>query len=168
MESDSRPNQDDAMPTLTPFLWFDTQAEEAAAFYVSIFPNARIGEVLRYGEAGPGPEGSVMTVAFELDGQRFAALNGGPSFAFSEAISFAVNVADQAELDALWDALCDGGTPGQCGWLKDRYGVSWQVVPTVLLEMLADPDPGRVKRVMEAMLGMTRIDIARLRQAYAG
>jgi len=156
------------MPKITPFLWFDTQAEEAARFYVSIFPNSRIGDVLRYGDAGPGPEGSVMTIAFELDGRPFAALNGGPHFTFNEAISFAVDVADQAELDALWDTLCDGGTPGQCGWLKDRYGVSWQVVPGVVLEMLADPDPARVRRVMEAIHGMTRIDIARLRQAYEG
>ncbi|HYD68675.1 VOC family protein [Azospirillum sp.] len=156
------------MPKITPFLWFDTQAEEAARFYVSIFPNSRIGDILRYGDAGPGPEGSVMTIAFELDGRPFAALNGGPHFTFNEAISFAVDVADQAELDALWDTLCDGGTPGQCGWLKDRYGVSWQVVPGVVMEMLADPDPARVRRVMVAIHGMTRIDIAGLRRAYEG
>lgn len=156
------------MPTITPFLWFDTQAEEAARFYVSVFPNSRIGTILRYGDAGPGPKGSVMTVAFELDGRPFAALNGGPHFTFSEAISFAVNAAGQAEVDALWDPLCDGGTPGRCGWLKDRYGVSWQVVPGVLLDMLADPDPERARRVTEAMFGMTRLDVARLRQAYDG
>ncbi|HYH18426.1 MAG TPA: VOC family protein [Azospirillum sp.] len=156
------------MPKITPFLWFDTQAEEAAHFYVSTFPNSRIGDVLRYGDAGPGPQGSVMTIAFELDGQPFAALNGGPDFRFNEAISFAVDCADQAAVDALWDRLCDGGAPGPCGWLKDRFGVSWQIVPTMLLAMLKDPDPERSRRVTEAMFEMTRIDIAGLRRAYAG
>ncbi len=157
------------MQKITPCLWFDTQAEEAARFYVSIFKNSKIGDISRYGEAGPGPEGSVLTVAFELDGVRFTALNGGPVFKFNEAISLQVDCADQVEVDELWDRLtADGGQTGQCAWLKDRYGVSWQIVPRILLELLVDPDPIRSQRVMAAMMQMTKIDIAKLREAYAG
>lgn len=154
------------MQKITPFLWFDNEAEEAANFYASIFDNSRILEVSRYGEAGPGPAGTAMTVTFQLDGQEFTALNGGPVFKFTEAISFFVNCESQEEVDELWERLSEGGDKGQCGWLKDRYGVSWQIVPTVLGEMLNDPDPERAKRVTEAMLNMTKLDIAALRQAY--
>ena len=157
------------MQKITPCLWFDTQAEEAARFYVSIFKNSKIGEISRYGEVGPGPKGGVLTVAFELDGVRFTALNGGPVFKFNEAISLQVDCADQDEVDELWDKLtADGGQPSQCAWLKDRYGVSWQIIPRILIEMLTDTDPVRSQRVMAAMLQMTKIDIARLREAYAG
>ncbi len=156
------------MPTINPFLWFDDKAEEAANLYVSVFPNSRIVEVVRYGDAGPGPKGSVMTVAFDLDGQRFSALNGGPVFAFTAAISFVVDCRDQAEVDLYWDRLTDGGEPGQCAWLKDRYGVSWQIVPQALLRLLKDPDPVKSQRVMAAMMQMTKIDIARLEAAHAG
>ena len=156
------------MPKITPFLWFDTEAEEAARFYVSIFKNSKIGEISRYGELGPGPKGGVMVVAFELDGVRFTALNGGPVFQFNEAISLQVDCADQAEVDDLWDRLSAGGQTSQCAWLKDRYGVSWQIVPRILLELLVDPDPVRSQRVMAAMLQMTKIDIAKLQEAYAG
>ena len=156
------------MPKINPFLWFDHQAEEAAAFYVSVFPNSRIVEVVRYGEAGPGPAGSVMTVAFDLDGQRFNGLNGGPIFTFSEAISFHVDCRDQAEVDHYWEKLSAGGQTSQCGWLKDRYGVSWQVVPQTLLRLLRDPDPVKSQRVMAAMLKMTKIDVATLEAAAAG
>jgi len=158
------------MPKITPFLWFDTQAEEAANFYVSLFPNSRITDVARYpSDAQPpaGPPGRVMTVGFELNGQTYTALNGGPHFTFTEAVSFVVHCADQAEVDRYWDALtADGGRESQCGWLKDKYGLSWQVNPTVLGEMLADPDPKKSKAVMEAMLKMTKIDIATLERAY--
>jgi predicted 3-demethylubiquinone-9 3-methyltransferase (glyoxalase superfamily) len=151
---------------ITPFLWFDSQAEEAAAFYVSVFRNSRIEAVTRYGEAGPGPKGSVMTVAFELDGQKFAALNGGPHFKFTEAISFVVNCETQAEVDQFWAKLSEGGQEVQCGWLKDKYGLSWQIVPTVFVEMMKDQDAERSQRVMKAMMQMKKLDIARLEEAY--
>lgn len=150
---------------ITPFLWFDTQAEQAAEFYTSVFDNSRIVAVSRYGDAGPGPAGSVMTVEFELDGQRFVALNGGPQFTFTEAVSFAVSCESQDEVDRLWDVLSAGGEPGPCGWLKDRYGLSWQVVPTALPELLSDPDPARSQAAMTAMLGMGKLDIAAMREA---
>jgi len=154
------------MPRITPFLWFDTQAEEAARFYVSIFKNSKIVNVARYGEAGPGPKGSVMTVLFELDGQQFIALNGGPQFKFTEAISFSVNCQTQKEVDEFWQKLSQGGEEGPCGWLKDKYGLSWQINPVILGEMLSDPDPKKSRRVMEAMLKMKKIDIAALKKAY--
>jgi predicted 3-demethylubiquinone-9 3-methyltransferase (glyoxalase superfamily) len=154
------------MQKITPFLWFDNQAEEAAKFYVSIFKNSKILGVTRYGEGGPGPQGSVMTVTFELGGQRFIALNGGPHFKFTEAISFSVDCKTQEEVDEFWRRLSEGGEEGQCGWLKDKYGLSWQINPTILGEMLGDPDREKSKRVMRAMLKMKKIDIARLRQAY--
>jgi predicted 3-demethylubiquinone-9 3-methyltransferase (glyoxalase superfamily) len=156
------------MQKITPFLWFDTQAEEAAKFYASIFPNSKILNVARYGEAGPGPEGSVMTVEFELDGQRVIALNGGPQFKFTEAISLSVDCKTQKEVDHYWNKLSQGGEGGPCGWLKDKYGLSWQVNPTILGEMLSDPDPKKSKRVMEAMLKMRKIDIQGLKRAYDG
>jgi predicted 3-demethylubiquinone-9 3-methyltransferase (glyoxalase superfamily) len=155
------------MPEITPCLWFDTQGEEAAEFYTSIFPNSRILEVARYGEAGPRPAGTVMTVLFELDGQRFTALNGGPEFTFDEAISFQVDCRSQEEVDDFWSRLGDGGQEGPCGWLKDRYGVSWQIVPTRLIELLKDPDADVSQRVMAAMLQMKKIDVATLEQAAA-
>jgi predicted 3-demethylubiquinone-9 3-methyltransferase (glyoxalase superfamily) len=151
---------------ITPFLWFDNQAEEAANFYTSIFPNSAVGTVVRYGESGPGPAGSVMTVPFELDGQQFTALNGGPIFKFTEAISFVVKCDTQEELDAFWDKLSEGGQQVQCGWLKDRFGLSWQIVPTVMIDMLQDKDAGRSQRVMKAMMQMKKIDIAGLVRAY--
>ncbi len=150
---------------ITPFLWFDNQAEEAAAFYASIFPNSKIVKVCRYGEAGPGPAGSVMTVEFQLEGQSFVALNGGPHFQFTEAISFVVNCQTQDEVDAYWEKLSAGGGEVQCGWLKDKFGLSWQIVPTVLLELLSDPDPERSERVMKVMLTMKKLDIRALKQA---
>jgi len=157
------------MPSITPFLWFDTQAEDAATLYVSVFPNSRICDVTRYGAAGPGPEGQAMTVVFELDGQRMTALNGGPHFQFSEAISFVVPCETQGEIDAYWDKLtANGGAPGQCGWLKDRFGLSWQIVPKALAELVGDRDPAKARRATEAMLKMTKLDIAGLRQAHAG
>jgi predicted 3-demethylubiquinone-9 3-methyltransferase (glyoxalase superfamily) len=151
---------------ITPFLWFDHQAEEAAGFYSSIFPNSRIVKVVRYGDAGPGPAGSVMTVEFQLDGQTFVALNGGPIFNFTEAISFVVNCQTQDEVDAYWEKLSAGGTEVQCGWLKDKFGLSWQIVPTVLPELLNDPDPEKSQRVMKAMFAMKKLDIRALKQAY--
>jgi predicted 3-demethylubiquinone-9 3-methyltransferase (glyoxalase superfamily) len=157
---------------ITPFLWFDSQAEEAANFYVSIFKNARIREASRYDEAASKvsgrPKGSVMTVAFELDGQEFIALNGGPMFKFTEALSLVVNCETQAEVDHYWDKLTAGGQEVQCGWLKDRFGVSWQVVPTVLTELLQDKDPEKAKRVMAAMLQMKRLSVDGLKRAYEG
>jgi predicted 3-demethylubiquinone-9 3-methyltransferase (glyoxalase superfamily) len=153
------------MNQITPCLWFDTEGEEAASFYVSVFPNSRIVDVTRYGAAGPRPEGMVMTVSFELDGRKFVALNGGPNYTFSEAISFQVRCKDQEEVDAFWSKLSEGGEEGPCGWLKDRYGVSWQIVPTALLELLADPDPERSQRVMQAMLEMKKIEIDALERA---
>ena len=154
------------MHKITPFLWFDGKAEEAAKFYVSIFKNSRIVGITRYGEAGPGPKGSAMTVRFELDGQEFIGLNGGPQFKFTEAVSFSVDCKTQEEVDEFWEKLSEGGEQGQCGWLKDKYGLSWQINPTVLSQMLGDPDPEKSKRVMEAMLRMKKIDIKRLKQAY--
>ena len=148
-------------------LWFDTEGEDAAQFYTSIFPNSRIVEVARYGSAGPRPEGTVMTVTFELDGQQFIALNGGPNFTFNEAISFEVDCETQEEVDGFWDALTDGGEEGPCGWLKDRYGVSWQSVPKILSELIGDPDRERSQRVMAAMLKMGKIEIAELERAAA-
>jgi len=156
------------MQRITPFLWFDTQAEQAAKFYTSIFKNSRILKVARYGEAGPGPKGSVMTAMFQLDGQEFIALNGGPNFKFTEAISLVVNCKTQEEIDEFWERLSVSGQEVQCGWLKDKYGLSWQIVPTILGEMLSDPDPAKSQRVMEAMLQMKKIDIASLKKAYAG
>ncbi len=155
------------MHEITPCLWFDTQGEEAARFYTSVFPNSRILEVVRYGAAGPGPEGTVMTVSFELDGRKFVALNGGPEFTFSEAISFQVSCRTQEEVDAFWSRLSEGGEEGPCGWLKDRYGLSWQIIPTVLPELLSDPDPQRSQRVMRAMLQMKKIEIDALERAAA-
>ena len=153
------------MQKITPFLWFDTQAEEAAKFYASIFPKSKILNVARYGEAGPGPKGSVMTVEFELDGQRMIALNGGPHFKFTEAISLSVSCKDQKEVDHYWGKLSQGGQEAPCGWLKDRYGLSWQVNPAILGELLASRDAKKAKRVMEAMLKMKKIDIAALKAA---
>jgi len=151
---------------ITTFLWFDGKAEEAAKHYTSIFKNSKILDVARFGEAGPGPKGSVMTVRFQLDGQEFVALNGGPQFKFTEAISLMVNCETQKEVDEYWSQLVAGGQESQCGWLRDKYGLSWQVVPTVLSKMLQDKDPQRSKRVMEAMLRMKKIDIAGLERAY--
>ena len=153
------------MQKITPCLWFDTEAEEAASFYTSVFPNSKIGDVSRYGSAGPRPEGSVMTVSFELDGQEFVALNGGPDFTFSEAISFQVSCADQEEVDRFWSTLSEGGEEGPCGWLKDRFGLSWQIIPKALPELLADPDREKSQRVMKAMLEMGKIEIDALEQA---
>ena len=150
---------------ITPFLWFDHQAEEAARFYASVFKNSKIHEVTRYGDSGPGPKGSVMTVAFELEGQKFTALNGGPIFKFTEAVSFVVTCDDQQEVDHFWEKLSAGGQE-QCGWLKDRYGLSWQIVPRAFLEMLQDENSERKGRVMKAMMGMKKLDIAALRAAY--
>ena len=154
------------MQKITPFLWFDGKAEEAMNFYVSLFKNAKIVGVTRYGEAGPGPKGTVMTAKFELDGQEFVALNGGPQFTFTEAISFVVNCETQQEVDEFWEKLSEGGEKSRCGWLKDKYGLSWQVVPTVLVEMLQDKDTEKSKRVMQAMLQMDKLDINTLKQAY--
>ena len=149
-------------------LWFDTQAEEAATFYTGVFKDAKLGAVHRYTEAGPAPAGSVMLVEFELNGQKFSALNGGPQFTFNEAVSIVVPCADQAEVDYYWDRLSDGGQEIACGWLKDRYGLCWQIVPAVFFEMVADPDSAKVTRVMQAMMGMTKFDIAGLEKAYTG
>jgi predicted 3-demethylubiquinone-9 3-methyltransferase (glyoxalase superfamily) len=158
------------MQKITPFLWFDNQAEQAAKFYTSLFKNSRILDVARYGESGAKasgrPKGSVLTVKFRLDGQEFVALNGGPIFKFTEAISFVVNCGTQKEVDRFWKKLSAGGKEGQCGWLKDKYGVSWQIVPTALIEMLLDKDPHKSQRVMQAMLKMTKIDITKLKKAY--
>ncbi|WP_433518961.1 VOC family protein [Nonomuraea sp. CA-143628] len=153
------------MQKITTFLWFDNQAEEAAAFYTSLFEDSRILEVQRYGDAGPGPAGTAMTVSFELAGQRFVALNGGPQFTFTEAISLYVDCASQEEVDELWAKLTDGGEESQCGWLKDRWGLSWQIVPKVLPELLSNPDPAKAQQVMKAMLGMRKIDINALEEA---
>jgi len=151
---------------ITPFLWFDQQAEEAASFYTSIFPNSKINKVVRYPEGSPGPAGSVMTVEFQLEGQPFVALNGGPHFKFTEAISFVVNCQTQEEVDHYWEKLPADGGEVQCGWLKDKFGLSWQIVPTMLIELLDGPDPEKSGRVMKAMLTMKKLDIAALRQAY--
>jgi predicted 3-demethylubiquinone-9 3-methyltransferase (glyoxalase superfamily) len=156
------------MLKITPCLWFDTEGEEAAQFYTSIFPNSRIVETTRYGSAGPRAEGTVMTVLFELDGQRFMALNGGPDFKPNEAISFEVDCETQEEVDSYWEALSgDGGEQGPCGWLKDRFGVSWQITPKVLMQLITDPDQEKGQRVMAAMLKMGKIEIAELERAAA-
>jgi predicted 3-demethylubiquinone-9 3-methyltransferase (glyoxalase superfamily) len=155
------------MQKITPFLWFDGKAEEAMRFYVSIFKNSKVGAITRYGDAGPGPKGTVMVVTFQLDGQEFIALNGGPQFTFSPAISFVVNCETQEEVDAFWEKLSEGGEKLQCGWLRDKYGLSWQIVPTVLGEMMQDKDAEKSQRVMKAMLPMNKLDIERLKQAYA-
>ncbi len=154
---------------ITPFLWFDTQAEEAANLYVSIFKDAKLLRVSRYGDAGPGPKGSVMTVNFTLHGQEFTALNGGPHFKFNESVSFLVNCDTQEEIDHYWDKLiAGGGAPSQCGWLKDKFGLSWQITPRMLGELAQSGEPARVGRMMQAMLKMRKLDIARLKQAYDG
>ena len=152
----------------TTCLWFDTEGEAAANFYTSIFKDSRLGRVGRYTEAGPGPAGAVMVVEFELNGQKFIALNGGPQFRFNEAISFQIPCADQDEVDYYWSKLSEGGQEVACGWLKDKYGLSWQVVPTVLIDMISDPDPEKASRVTEAMLAMTKFDIAALQKVYTG
>jgi predicted 3-demethylubiquinone-9 3-methyltransferase (glyoxalase superfamily) len=154
------------MPKTTPCLWFDTQGEDAANFYVSVFPNSRIVKVDHYGDAGPRPSGDVMLVTFELDGQRYLALNGGPEFTFDEAISFEIECADQDEVDYYWSKLGEGGEHGPCGWLKDKFGVSWQVVPRALNELVADPDQAKGQAVMKAMLGMHKIVVSELQAAY--
>jgi predicted 3-demethylubiquinone-9 3-methyltransferase (glyoxalase superfamily) len=156
------------MQKITPFLWFDDQAEEAANFYVSLFDNSKVTTVTRYGDAGPGPKGTAMTVGFVLDGQEFTALNGGPHFKFTEAVSLVVDCKDQAEVDRFWDKLSEGGQTSQCGWLKDRYGLSWQITPRRLMELVQDPDPAKSQRVFAAMMQMTKIDIPKLEQAAAG
>jgi predicted 3-demethylubiquinone-9 3-methyltransferase (glyoxalase superfamily) len=153
------------MQKITTCLWFDTQGEEAADFYVSLFKNSRIVEVSRFGEGGPRPAGMAMTVLFELDGQRFTALNGGPEFNFTEAVSLQVSCESQEEVDRFWDALSEGGEEGQCGWLKDKYGLSWQIIPTELGEVLNDPDPEKSQRAMQAMLQMKKLDIDAMRRA---
>ena len=153
------------MQKITPFLWFDDKAEEAMNFYVSIFKHSKVGRVSRYGEAGPGPKGSVMSATFELDGQEFFALNGGPVFQFTPAISFFVNCETQAEVDEFWEKLSAGGETNRCGWLRDKYGVSWQIVPSILGKLLQDPDAAKSTRVMRAMMQMTKLDIRELEQA---
>ena len=154
------------MPKISPFLWFDTQAEPAANFYVSIFPNSKITRIVRRPKGVPGPEGEVLVVDFEIDGQKVSAMNGGSYQTLSEAFSFVVHCKDQAEVDHYWETLSQGGQTNMCGWTKDRFGLSWQVTPDALLEMIADPDPARVERVMAAMMTMTKLDIAKLREAY--
>jgi predicted 3-demethylubiquinone-9 3-methyltransferase (glyoxalase superfamily) len=155
------------MPKLTPCLWFDTEGEEAADLYTSVFPNSKIVDVARYGSAGPRPEGTVMTVTFELDGQQFVALNGGPDFKFNEAVSFQVSCDDQEEVDEYWSKLSEGGEEGPCGWLKDRFGLSWQIIPKRLPELLGDPDQEKAQRAMAAMLQMGKIEIDELERAAA-
>jgi predicted 3-demethylubiquinone-9 3-methyltransferase (glyoxalase superfamily) len=156
------------MQKITPFLWFDDKAEEAMNFYVSVFKNSSVGNVTRYGEAGPGPKGTVMSVTFRLDGQDFFALNGGPLFKFTEAISLFVNCGTQQEVDELWEKLSAGGEKQRCGWLKDKYGLSWQIIPSVLGKFLQDKDADKAKRVMQAMFQMDKLDINGLKQAYDG
>lgn len=155
------------MQKITPYLWFDHQAEEAVKFYTSIFKNSKIEEVVRYGEEMTGQVGQVMNIVYELEGQKFIALNGGPAFSFTPAISFFVECADQGEVDYYWDSLSQGGTVEMCGWLRDRYGVSWQIIPTTLMELMSDSDPEKAGRVTQAMLKMQKIDVAKLKQAYA-
>ncbi len=155
------------MPRITPNLWFDTEGQDAAEFYVSVFPNSEITNVSYYNDAGPRPAGTVLTVDFVLDGQQYTAINGGPEFTFDEAISLLISCADQKEVDYYWDKLSEGGEEGQCGWLKDRYGLSWQVVPEDMEELLADPDPKRGERAMRAMFGMKKLDVAAIRAAAA-
>jgi predicted 3-demethylubiquinone-9 3-methyltransferase (glyoxalase superfamily) len=157
------------MPKITPNLWFDTQAQEAAEFYVSVFPNSRIVSVLNYNEAVPSKAGTPVTVTFDLDGTRFVGINGGPQFTFDEAVSFSIECADQDEIDSYWDKLtADGGEPGPCGWCKDKYGLSWQVIPTGMDELFNDPDQSRATRAMTAMLKMRKLDIAELQRAADG
>jgi predicted 3-demethylubiquinone-9 3-methyltransferase (glyoxalase superfamily) len=156
------------MPKITPFLWFDDQAEEAAELYTSVFDDSKILSVSRYGEAGPGEPGSVMTVEFELDGQKFVGLNGGPAHQFTEAVSFVVNCETQEEVDRFWSALSEGGEEGPCGWLKDRFGLSWQIVPAALPRLLTDPDREKANRAMQAMMGMKKIEIAELERVAEG
>ena len=157
------------MQKITPFLWFDTQAEEAARFYVSIFKNSRIGDIARYGDTGPGPKGQVMTIGFELDGLHFTALNGGPMFKFTEALSLQIDCVDQTEIDTLWEKLtADGGEPGPCGWLKDRFGLSWQIVPANMGQLVGGADPAKSQRAMQAMMKMGKLDIAALVAAREG
>lgn len=156
------------MQKITTFLTYNGRAEEAVKLYTSVFPHSRIVKTTRYGDAGPGPKGSVMTIAFELDGQPFVALNGGPSFTFSQGISLSVNCETQAELDLVWEGLCAGGKPIQCGWLTDRFGVSWQIVPARMGELIGDPDPAKARRTMEAMLKMVKLDIGALQRAHDG
>jgi predicted 3-demethylubiquinone-9 3-methyltransferase (glyoxalase superfamily) len=154
------------MQKITPCLWFDDQAEEAVRFYTAIFKNSKVRKVARCGEGGPRPKGSVLTVLFQLDGQEFLALNGGPNFKFTEALSLIVNCKTQKEVDRMWEKLSEGGEKGQCGWLKDKYGLSWQIVPTVLAKLVTDPDPARAARVLQAMMGMQKLDIKGLKKAY--
>jgi len=154
------------MQKITPFLWFDSNAEEAMNFYTSVFKNSKMGQVRRYGDAGPGPKGSVMSGTFQIEGQEFMVLNGGPHFKFTPAISFFVNCETQEEVDELWDKLSAGGEHMQCGWLKDKFGVSWQIIPKALGELLGDKDPEKSQRVMKAMLQMKKLDVKRLQQAY--
>jgi predicted 3-demethylubiquinone-9 3-methyltransferase (glyoxalase superfamily) len=154
------------MQKITPFFWFNDNAEEAMNFYVSIFKNSKVGRVTRYGDAGPGPKGTVMSATFQLEGQEFFPLNGGPQYKFTEAISFFVNCETQAEVDELWERLSEGGRKDMCGWLKDKFGLYWQITPTVLGQVLGDKDPAKSHRVMQAMLQMTKIDINGLKQAY--
>jgi predicted 3-demethylubiquinone-9 3-methyltransferase (glyoxalase superfamily) len=156
------------MQRISPFLWFNDNAEEAVNFYISIFKNSKIVGVSRYGDSGPGPKGQVMVVNFKLDGQQFIALNGGPQFKFTEAISLVVNCKDQEEVDRFWDKLSEGGQKVQCGWLKDKFGLSWQIVPTILGELMQDKDPKKSERVMKALMKMTKLDIAGLKRAYEG
>ena len=156
------------MQKVTPFLWFDGKAEEAMNLYLSLFKNSKVSDVVRWGDTGPGPKGSVLTCSFELDGQEFTALNGGPRFKFTEAISLVVNCDSQKEVDDLWTKLSAGGAPGQCGWLMDKFGLSWQITPRVLIELLQDKDPAKSGRVMQAMMQMTKIDIAALQRAHRG
>jgi predicted 3-demethylubiquinone-9 3-methyltransferase (glyoxalase superfamily) len=156
------------MQKITPFLWFDGKAEEAAKFYTSIFKNSKLGQIRRYGDAGPGPKGSVLTASFAIEGQEFVALNGGPQFTFTPAISFFVNCETQEEVDEFWDKLSEGGRKNRCGWLQDKFGVSWQIVPTALGKLLGDPDPEKSSRVMKAMLQMEKLDIRGLQEAYEG
>jgi predicted 3-demethylubiquinone-9 3-methyltransferase (glyoxalase superfamily) len=156
------------MQKIIPFLWFDGKAEEAAEFYTSVFKNSKMLHIARYGEAGPGPKGTVMMATFQIEGQEFMALNGGPQYTFSPATSFFVNCETQAEVDELWDKLSAGGREVQCGWLQDKYGVSWQIVPKALMELMKDKDPVKSQRVFKAMLQMTKIDIEGLKRAYRG
>ncbi len=160
--------EENQMQKITPFLWFDSKAEEAMNFYLSIFKNSKVGRVTRYGEGGPGPKGTVMSATFQLEGQEFMALNGGPQFTFTPAISFFVNCETQQEVDELWEKLSESGRKERCGWLKDKYGLSWQIIPSALGKMLGDKDPEKSKRVMQAMLQMDKIDIKRLQEAYEG
>lgn len=156
------------MQKITPFLWFETQAEEAAKFYVAVFKNSKITNTMRVGDAGPGPKGSVLVVGFEIDGVAFSALNGGPNFKINEAVSFVVHCESQQEVDYYWSMLSEGGKEIQCGWLKDKFGVAWQVVPTVFFKLASDPDPARAARVMQAMMKMVKFDIAALERAARG